>query len=73
MQNGTLPDQQVHWETLQDLIEQDIPLNSPATLVVGEVVHWAQLLAGELDANLRLPSLPAPAERLLVQESMQPL
>lgn len=73
VQNGTLPDQQVHWGTLQDLIEQDIPINSPATLVVGEVVHLAQLLAGEVDANLRLPSLPAPAERLLVQESMQSL
>lgn len=42
VQNGTLPDQQVYWGTLQTLLDEDIPCVAPATLIVGEVVRLAQ-------------------------------
>jgi uroporphyrin-III C-methyltransferase len=42
VQNGTLPEQQVYWGTLRDLMECEHPFEPPATLVVGEVVRIGQ-------------------------------
>ncbi|GIV17606.1 MAG: hypothetical protein KatS3mg022_3041 [Armatimonadota bacterium] len=42
VQNGTLPEQQVYWGTLRDLIEDEHSFAPPATLVVGEVVRIGQ-------------------------------
>lgn len=42
VQSGTLPEQQVYWGTLRDLIEDEHPFEPPATLVVGEVVRIGQ-------------------------------
>ncbi len=45
VQNGTLPEQQVYWGTLRDLMEGEHSFEPPATLVVGEVVRIGQYVA----------------------------
>lgn len=62
IQNGTLPDQAVYWGTLQSLSERKIPIGSPATLVVGEVVHLAQSLVGQQPSQDPVLALPVSAE-----------